>query len=284
MKKDIYEIVTMPNGLKMMSLLPINRTGLARAYCTVRDNPMGHSQGPCGPFSCNTYKKVDLENGIKDFQLCCDALGISVERVVTNRLTAFTDIVRAVDDASLVGYDIYDEPAAPRADGLITATKGLCLYNYAADCAIVLFLDPVKKVIGSLHASWKGSLIGIIENEVEAFVQLYGCDKKDIIAVLLPSISGEYFGVQPDCAQQFIDAGFADSVYQDADGQYHVHLPGVNTTILHRTGLAPHNIHVIDDLCTYRDENLFHSYRRGPVDERGIHLNGQNGYFIHLVP
>ncbi len=282
MSNKIYEIVTMPNGLRMMALLPINQTGLARAYYTLRDNPMGHSTGTCGPFSCNIYKKYGLENGIKDFHLCCDALGVPAERMVTNRLTAATNIVRAVDESSLVGYDIFDEPAAPRADGLITDTKGICLYNYAADCAIVVFLDPKKRVIGSLHASWKCSLLGIIENQVRALQTTYGCDVNDLIAVLLPSIGVEHFAVGQDCAEQFAAAGFADCVDLTNYATPHVDLPAVNTAILHRCGLAPHNIYVVDDLCSYRDEQLLHSYCRGPLSENGAHLNGLNGCFIVL--
>lgn len=95
--KKIYETVEMPNGLKMMSILPINATGIPQAYCTIRDNPLGFSKGPCGPFSCNIYKQYGLENGIKDFELCCQVLHVRPDHVVTNRLTAFTNIVRIVD-------------------------------------------------------------------------------------------------------------------------------------------------------------------------------------------
>lgn len=283
MQKKIYEIVEMPNGLKMMSILPINATGIAEAYCTIRDNPMGFSEGTCGPFSCNIYKKLGLANGIKDFNLCCDALNVRPDHVITNRLTALTNIVRNVDETTLIGYDILDEVNAPRADGLVTDSTDVCLFNYAADCAIIMFVDPKTRVIGSLHASWKGSLLGIIENEIQSFKENYNSRAEDIIAVVMPSIGIESFEVGIDCAEQFIQAGFAEFVDSTSFEKPHVDLSKVNRAILKNCGLIDENIHVIDDLCTYRDANIFHSFRRGPINEEGCHLNGMNGYFIKFV-
>lgn len=283
MQKKIYEIVEMPNGLKMMSILPINATGIAEAYCTVRNNPMGFSEGTCGPFSCNIYKKLGLDNGIKDFKLCCDALNVRPDHVITNRLTALTSIVRNVDETTLIGYDILDEVNAPRADGLVTDSTDVCLFNYAADCAIIMFVDPKTRVIGSLHASWKGSLLGIIENEIQSFKENYNSKAEDIIAVVMPSIGIESFEVGIDCAEQFIQAGFVEFVDSASFEKPHVDLSKVNRTILKKCGLIEENIYVIDDLCTYRDVEIFHSFRRGPIDEEGRHLNGMNGYFIKFV-
>lgn len=283
MSNKSYDIVEMSNGIKMMALLPINNTGVAQAYCTVRDNPTGFSKGPCGPFSCNIYKSYGLENGIKDFKLCCEALGVSPDHVITNRLTAFTNVVRSVNTDTLIGYDIFDEANAPRADGLITDSTDVCLFNYAADCSIIMLLDPQKRTIGSLHASWRGSLLGIIENEVMAFQEYYQSHLSELIAVVMPSISVKNFEVGEDCAEQFIKAGFSRFVDTTSYSKPHVNLSLVNRDILKKCGLLDRNIYVIDDLCTYQDEKIFHSFRRGPIDQQGRHLNGMNGYFIKLI-
>ena len=282
MNNNIYEIVEMPNGLKMMSVLPINNTGIAEAYCTIRENFIGKSNGECGPFSCNIYKQYGLENGIKDFQLCCEALGILPSQVITNRLTALTNKVRVVNEETLIDYDIYDEPNAPRADGLVTNSSKVTLFHYAADCAICFLVDPVKKVCGCLHASWKGTLLGIFEAEIRAFQTTYGSKVEDIIAVLMPSIGVESFEVGIECAEKFVQAGYADYVDNTSYQKPHINLPKVNHKILLNCGLSVGNVYVIDDLCTYQNEKMFHSFRRGPIDENGMHLNGMNGYFIKL--
>ncbi len=281
-RKKIYEIVEMANGLKMMRINPICDTGVAVAYASIR-SANGHSEGPCGTYNPNLYKAYGLENGIKDFRLGCEAIGVSDDRqVITNRLTAITDKVRCVTADDLNGYDIYDEPGAPRADGLVTTDKSLCLFNYAADCAIAFLVDPEKKACGSCHASWKGSLLGIFEREIDAFVNEYCSDKKDIICVVCPSIGIENFEVGEDVAQKFVDAGFAEYVDFTSYEKPHVDLPKVNRQILLNYGLSEDNVYVIDDMDTVRDEEYWHSFRRGPIVE-GKHLNGQNGYWIKLV-
>lgn len=282
MDRKIYEIVEMPNGLKMMAVLPIIETGVAEAYATVRDNPLlGVSKGDSGPFSANLYKLLGQKEGCVDFQTACKALGISDRTVITNRLTAITDIVRVVDASDLEGYDIYDEPAAPRADGLVTTDHRITLFNYAADCAITFMVDPVRRIIGSHHASWRGSLKGIFESEVHTFVE-QGSDPKDIIAVIMPSISKENFEIGSDAAEMFEEAGYGKFVDYTSYKKPHADLPAMNRHILLSTGLREENVYVIDDQDTFVDQTLWHSFRRGPIDSNGIHLNGQNGYFIRL--
>ena len=281
MVRKLYEIVEMPNGLKMMAVLPINETGIAEAYATVRDNPLlGTSKGYSGYFSANLYKKLGVEEGCQDFRTACEALGISDRQVITNRLTAFTDIVRNVNQSDLEGYDIYDEPAAPRADGLITTDRRITLFNYAADCAITFMVDPVKKIIGSHHASWRGSLNGIFESEVKAFVEL-GSDPKDIIAVVMPSIGKDSFEIGEDAAVLFEEAGYGKFVDYTSYEKAHADLPALNRYLLIKSGLKEENVFVIDDQDTFTDLR-WHSFRRGPIDAEGRHLNGQNGYFIKL--
>ena len=61
----------------------------------------------------------------------------------------------------------------------------------------------------------------------------------------------------------------------------HADLPAMNRYILIKSGLKEENVFVIDDQDTFTDLN-WHSFRRGPIDAEGRHLNGQNGYFIKL--
>lgn len=284
-KKKIYEIAEMPNGLRMLRICPICDTGVAEAYTSIR-SAAGYSEGHCGTFNPNLYKPFELdqavENGIKDFRLGCEAVGYSDKNVITNRLTAITDKVRCVTSDDLTGYDIYDEPSAPRADGLITDDENICLYNYAADCAIAFLVDPVKRVCGSCHASWKGSLTGIFQKEVATFITGYGSDLKDIICVVCPSIGKENFEVGTDVAQMFVDSGFGEFVDFNTYEKPHVDLPGINRQILLSCGLKSENLYIIDDMDTYRDQEYWHSLRRGPIVD-GKPLNGQNGYWIHLT-
>ena len=44
-------------------------------------------------------------------------------------------------------------------DALITEEPGVALMAFYADCVPIMFLDPVRKVIGISHAGWKGTVL-----------------------------------------------------------------------------------------------------------------------------
>lgn len=278
-----YRMVTNSN-VEMIEVTPINCTGIAEAYCSTRHG--GVSKGPTASMSVNIYKKFDVEAGQENFRIFCNAIGVNPNRVITNRLIYGTDVVRCVNSSDII--DIYDDPQAPHADGLVTDDPSITLFLYAADCAIVQFVDVKKKVVACCHAGWKGSLCGIIGNTVEAMKNNYGCLVEDIVAVILPSIGQCCFEVGEEVAVQFRDAGFSEYIDQSKD-KPHIDLFGVNSAILRKAGLTENNIHKIE-LCTYCNEELFHSFRRGPVENQTkpdgkqiqAHLNGMNGMFIRL--
>ncbi len=264
------------NGIQMIELSVINETGLAEGYCTTRYG--GISTGTYAAMNCNIYKLLDQENGRKNFRLFCQAIGVDPNKVITNRLTAGTNLVRCVTKDDLI--DIYDEPLAPRADGLVTNDPNITLYLYAADCAIIQIVDPVHRAIGACHAGWKGSLIGTIPNTVSAMQEHFKSNPKDLIAVICPSIASCCFEVGNEVAEEFKSCGFEKYILCNYS-KPHIDLFGVNSELLSSTGIPQNQIHRVE-LCTYCHPELFHSYRRGPV-ENGLHKNGMNGMFLRLI-
>lgn len=286
MNKEItmaYRIIE-KNNVEMIEVTPINSTGIAEGYCSTRHG--GISNGPTATMSVNLYKKFDVEAGQENFRIFCNAINVNPAKIITNRLIYGTDVVRCVDSSDLI--DIYDEPKAPHADGLVTNDPEITLFLYAADCAIIQFLDKRKKVIACCHAGWKGSLCGIIENTVKAMQENYGCSTEDIVGVILPSIAKCCFEVGEEVANQFKEAGYVRFI-DSSKTKPHIDLFGVNAEILRKAGLSENNIHKIE-LCTYCHEELFHSFRRGPIEIQDksdgkqiqAHLNGMNGMFIRL--
>ena len=48
-----------------------------------------------------------------------------------------------------------------------------------ADCAPILFYDPINMIVGACHAGWKGALTGIIENTL---IKMESIGSKKIIS------------------------------------------------------------------------------------------------------
>ncbi|MET0605525.1 MAG: peptidoglycan editing factor PgeF [Beijerinckiaceae bacterium] len=148
----------------------------------------------------------------------------------------------------------------PKADGMATATPGLALCVASADCGPFLFADRERRVIGTCHAGWKGALTGVLENTVDAMIEL-GARRDLIIAVLGPSIAGKSYEVGPEFIQRFLDA---DATFERcfAPSQRAGHalfdLPSFSIMRLERAGVAAIDL----GLDTYADADRFYSYRR----------------------
>jgi YfiH family protein len=95
--------------------------------------------------------------------------------------------------------------AAPRADALVTRTRGVVLGILAADCAPVLLADPDAGVIGAAHAGWRGALAGVVDATVAAMIEA-GAERRRIVAAIGPCIGAASYEVGLEFAARFIDA------------------------------------------------------------------------------
>ena len=81
------------------------------------------------------------------------------------------------------------------ADGIISNRKDLILGVLTADCAPIVILG--KKYFGIIHAGWKGTFSGIIENAINFFLKKGEC-KEDIFVDVGPHLRKESFEVKND--------------------------------------------------------------------------------------
>ena len=70
---------------------------------------------------------------------------------------------------------------------------------------MLLFYDPVKRVIANTHSGWQGTFKEISVNTVNQMIQEYNSNPSDIICCMAPSISKEMFEVDEDLYQKFYD-------------------------------------------------------------------------------
>lgn len=193
------------------------------------------------------------------------------DRVAENRARALgqlglaSSVLVTVHQIHSAKVEVADGPwpteGRPRADAIVTQRPGLALGILTADCAPVLFADPVRRVVGAAHAGWRGAKDGVLEATVRAMCEL-GARTGDTTACVGPCIQQPSYEVGPE----FRDAFLADDP-RDADlfasslrpRHFLFDLAGYVTRRLARIGLkaigrAPHD--------TFADERRFYSYRR----------------------
>ncbi|MDR2428781.1 MAG: polyphenol oxidase family protein, partial [Candidatus Margulisbacteria bacterium] len=73
-------------------------------------------------------------------------------------------------------------------DGLVTRQKGITLVIQTADCAPILFFDPVTQTIAAAHAGRAGTEKGLAGKMVERLTQAYSVNPVDLLAGIGPAI------------------------------------------------------------------------------------------------
>jgi YfiH family protein len=149
----------------------------------------------------------------------------------------------------------------PRVDGLVTRTAGLAIGVTGADCGIVLLADPEARVVGAVHAGWKGALTGALEATLDRMVAA-GARKSATVAVLGPTIGQASYEVGPEFVDRFVETDPNSARFFRAstrEGHSLFDLPGFIGSRLMAAGVGRFESLGLD---TYADEARFFSYRR----------------------
>jgi YfiH family protein len=142
-----------------------------------------------------------------------------------------------------------------------------------ADCLPILLCDQQGSVVGAAHAGWKGLAAGVIE----ATVQAMNVAPQNLMAWLGPAISQQAFEVGHEVRAAFIAAHpQATSAFipasKEEDKKWFADIYALARLRLNALGIT--QIYG-GDRCTYREGELFFSYRRDG-------MTGRMGTFIWL--
>ncbi len=158
-------------------------------------------------------------------------------------------------------------------DAILTDRADLAIGIKTADCVPIMVVDPVKRVIGAVHAGWKGTSRGIAEKAVRTLAGHYRSEPSDLIAAIGPSIGPCCYQVDEAVFASMRDRPGRDSLFRPCGekGRWMFDLALANRVQLEKAGVLTGNIFP-SGLCTACREDLFFSHRR----ERGFtgrHLN-----------
>lgn len=136
-------------------------------------------------------------------------------------------------------------------DALITFEKDVAVGVRTADCVPILIYAPDRQGIGAIHAGWKGTLGGIVDNVMNVLDD-EGADPAMLRVAFGPSISKEVYEVDRELAYRFKDTGFGEYVNfpYGEEGKPHIDLQGINMERFLRRGVKRENIKLHSG-CSY---------------------------------
>lgn len=253
------------NQIEYLKFRKFDQTGLVKHCITTRNSGA----------STDEFKSLNLKPGIGDEEtnviqnnkIVCKELGLDYENLVYCK--------------QIHGNDIAVITKRPEhlleVDGLVTNVAGITLITHYADCVPLIFLDPIKKVIGNSHAGWRGTVAKIGQNTVRKMTSEFGSNPKDIIVGIGPSIGKCCFKTDEDVYQEFVK-NFVDvqDICLKNDENYYIDLWKANKEQLVEIGVLEENISV-SNICTMCNMKRFYSYR----GRNG--KTGRIGAFVQLI-
>ncbi len=212
----------------------------------------GVSSGLYSSLNCGYSSLDDSASVRKNRQRVAACFGLE-EANLHSLKQAHTNQVVQLDLASEVQFDI-------TADGMVCNVPGVGLGALGADCAPVLFVDPVNKVIGAAHSGWKGALTGINEAVVVA-MQKMGAHVQSIYASIGPAMQQHYYEVKPDFRAHFKNTSPIDSsiYFSERESRLYFDTPAYIRARLLETGIQNIDQSQQD---TYAQREQYFSYRR----------------------
>jgi YfiH family protein len=241
------------DGLEYLEAEEFSALGfVVHAFCTRRG---GVSEGPFSSLNAG-FLAGDREGDVRrNLAIVGEAFAIPPDRLV---------LMGQVhgERVCVINGDEPPPECIPECDGLITARPGVALAIRTADCVPLLFVDPIRRVIGVAHAGWRGTALGIASRVIGAFVEQFSSRVSDILIAIGPAIG-------PCCYQVDAPVHAAFSSRSDAgiflrpcreDGRWMLDLAFANRLQIGRKGVSEGNIFSAG-LCTACRQELFFSHR-----------------------
>lgn len=220
-----------------------------------------------------SLEKEEYEKAINDYKELCNSIGSNYINVVkTNQ--QHTNNVKVVKEKVNKSEPDFNLSQYFETDGLVTSKRNLMLSTTNADCILLLFFDPVKKIIANTHSGWKGTLQRISVKTVQKMKEEFGCNPENIICCICPSIRKCHFEVDKDVKdlfeKEYVDLNLGKIIEKQGNkDKWNIDTVLINQMVLEREGLKEKNI-IDSGICSVCNSDLIHSFR---VEKESYGLN-----------
>ena len=244
------------NGIVYMSstLIPARHLfttrygGVSTGYLSSLNLISGHGDEP--------------ENIRENFRRVAALLGAGPDDCAVTK-QVHKNVVRPVDERdrhvclSAVPYE---------ADGLATATKGLPLFCFTADCVPVLLCEKSGKAAAAVHCGWRSS-VGDILGEALKQLRSLGAAPEELCAAIGPAIGRCCFETDddvPEAITAWLKGDTQGLFVRRPDGKTLVDLRAANARRLRQLGVPAEKIDISGECtCCSHDKYWSHRYTHG---------------------
>jgi purine-nucleoside/S-methyl-5'-thioadenosine phosphorylase / adenosine deaminase len=147
----------------------------------------------------------------------------------------------------------------PKADAIVSDDPGRALVIRIADCAPVLLATPDGRMVGAVHAGWRGVIAGVL---LRAIGRMRDHGAGELLAAIGPCIGPESFEVGPEVVEQFARAFPDDTGTIIRSGLGHRSFVDLKEALRRQLLAAGITRLDVSPRCTFLEADLFFSHRR----------------------
>lgn len=250
--------------IEYLEALPLTATDfLLHAFLTRHG---GVSTGCFAGLNFSSREGDTPENVARNRQLLAAAFQVDPSRFISMRqVHGDRIVVLDGDDREYLAGGSSLPVEAHVCDALVTNRPGRALGVKTADCVPIFLVDPVKRVVGVVHAGWRGTALNIAGQVVDTFAARFSSRPGDILATIGPAIG-------PCCYEVDATVYKALNVYAKAGeeplfrsgtakGRWMLDLTMANRYQLEQRGVPATRIFT-GNHCTSCRSDVFYSHRR----------------------
>ena len=218
----------------------------------------GFSKGIYSGLNCGSGSKDKKKNILKNLNYVSEYLKVNITNLKTMRQTHSSKIIILNSRTTKTKFN---------SDGIITNIPNLVLGVLTADCVPILLYDKKNKIIGCLHAGWKGVFRGIIKNGIKKIKSL---NKSSIIyAAVGPCIEKNNYEIKSDFKKKFLKKSPKNYKYFKLENKKLY----FDLRLYVNDQLKMNGVKKIDNIRidTFSNKKKFYSFRRSRV-------NGEKDY------
>lgn len=239
----------------------------------------GVSKGDCATLNFSFTRGDEPRAVSENYRRIGECFGVEPARFVATDQTHTVNIRTVTKEDA--GKGVTQAKDYSDIDGLVTNEKGLVLSCFTADCVPVYFVDPVKQVIAVAHSGWRGTVAGIGACMIKRMQEEFGCEAKDIVTAIGPSICQSCYEISEEvaiqfrqdfwrevCVKKYAEEAWKAGLHHNgellikgkAEGKYQLDLWLANYVVLRSAGILPEHISVTD-ICTNCNPAYLFSHR-----------------------
>ena len=162
----------------------------------------GFSKGIYNSLNCGMGSKDKKRNILKNLNFVTKKMNIKKNKLILMHQTHSNKI--AVVKKENLNKKII-------ADAMITKIKGIFLGVLTADCVPIILYDANNKIIGCIHAGWKGAFSDIIKKTINKIKKINTNNK--IYACIGPCIGKKSYEVDLNFYKKFINKSYQNKKY-----------------------------------------------------------------------